>query len=154
MGTEIERKFLLKNDGWRRGAKGIFLRQGYLTTDPERSVRVRLAGSKGVLTIKGQSSGCVRSEFEYPIPAEDASVLLENLCLRPLIEKVRYPVEAGSRLWVIDEFAGENRGLVVAEIELGSPDETFELPEWIGEEVTHDFRYYNMSLVETPFSQW
>lgn len=154
MGTEIERKFLVQGEAWRRGAVGTALRQGYLSVDPDRTVRVRLAGTKGWLTIKGRQRGIERIEFEYPIPTEDAAVLLKEFCLRPLIEKTRYRVEAGGRVWEVDRFSGVNEGLVLAEIELESPDVEVDLPDWLGAEVSHDRRYTNSSLVAKPFTQW
>jgi len=154
MGTEIERKFLVHGEAWRRGAVGTVLKQGYLSVDPDRTVRVRLAGDRGWVTIKGRQRGIVRSEFEYPIPGEDAAVLLDQLCLRPLIEKTRYRVEFSGRVWEVDEFSGVNEGLILAEIELESPDATFERPDWLGTEVSHDGRYTNARLVTKPFSQW
>lgn len=154
MAQEIERKFLVGNDSWRSGASGIRFRQGYLSTDPQRTVRVRLEGDRGVLTIKGLSRGLSRAEFEYPIPAAEAAILLDTLCLRPLIEKTRYRVEHGGHLWEIDEFSGDNAGLVLAEVELSSEDEQVELPPWAGPEVSTDPRYYNANLVRHPFRSW
>lgn len=154
MAQEIERKFLVGNDSWRAGASGIRFRQGYLSTDPQRTVRVRLEGDRGMLTIKGLSRGLSRAEFEYPIPAAEAAILLDTLCLRPLIEKTRYRVEHGGHLWEIDEFSGDNAGLVLAEVELSSEDEQVELPPWAGPEVSTDPRYYNANLVLHPFSRW
>ncbi|WP_299426602.1 CYTH domain-containing protein [uncultured Meiothermus sp.] len=154
MGTETERKFLVRPSDWKKGAVGMVYRQGYLSTDKARTVRVRVAGEMGYLTIKGMAEGITRLEYEYPIPPTDASELLDQLCLRPLIEKTRYRIEVHGRVWEVDEFAGENQGLVVAEVELESPDHPLELPDWVGEEVTHDPRYLNASLVENPFSTW
>lgn len=154
MAKEIERKFLLGNDSWRPGAGGTLFRQGYLSTDPERTVRVRLEGERGVLTIKGLSRGISRAEFEYPIPAAEAAELLDTLCLQPLIEKTRYRVEHAGHLWEIDEFAGDNAGLVLAEVELASEDEALELPPWVGAEVSTDPRYFNANLVRHPFRSW
>lgn len=154
MAVEIERKFLVRSDDWRKGAVGTSYRQGYLTIDPERTVRVRIAGDKGFLTIKGKTEGMTRSEFEYPIPLAEASQLLDALCLRPLIEKIRYCVNYAGHLWEIDEFAGDNNGLILAEVELDSCDEQVELPPWAGEEVTEDHRYYNSSLSQTPYQSW
>jgi CYTH domain-containing protein len=154
MGTEIERKFLVAGQSWRAGAAGRVYRQGYLATDPDRTVRVRLVGEEGYLTIKGRAEGLVRAEFEYPIPAADAGEMLDRLCLRPLIEKTRYRVEHGGRVWEVDEFSGENRGLLLAEIELADPAERVDLPEWVGEEVSSDPRYYNANLVRHPFGRW
>lgn len=153
MGSEIERKFLVRGSGWKQGAIGQPYRQGYLSTDPLRTVRVRIAGKQAYLTIKGQSQGITRPEFEYAIPPADALQLLA-MCLWPLIEKTRYRVEHGTHVWEIDEFAGENSGLVVAEVELQSPHEAIELPDWVGEEVSDDPRYLNANLVKKPFSRW
>jgi adenylate cyclase len=154
MGKEIERKFLVKDDSWRRKATGTHYRQGYLASQPERSVRVRIAGAQGLLTIKGPSVGAGRDEFEYKIPLADATYLLNHLCEQPLIEKTRYEVPFNGHTWEVDVFDGENRGLVLAEIELSKEDEQFMLPPWIGGEVTHDSRYFNASLTKKPFSSW
>lgn len=154
MGTEIERKFLVRGDAWRAGATGEPYRQGYLTTDPDRTVRVRLAGEHGYLTVKGRSQGIARTEFEYPIPAADAHALLDGLCLRPLIDKIRYRVDHAGREWTVDEFGGENQGLVLAEVELDDAAQEVPLPPWAGEEVSDDPRYYNASLVRLPFRKW
>lgn len=154
MGQEIERKFLVRSMGWKVGAVGIPYRQGYLCRQEARTVRVRIAGDEAYLTIKGQALGIARLEYEYPIPLAEASELLDRLCLKPLIEKTRYRIEYRGRVWEVDEFSGENQGLVVAEVELESPDQPLELPDWVGEEVTHDPRYLNANLVEYPFSRW
>jgi len=154
MGREIERKFLVRNDGWRQGTEGLRLRQGYLSTDPARVVRVRVAGKKGHLTVKGRSSGAVRAEYEFPIPAAEAEEILDLLCLRPLIEKTRHRVVFAGKLWEVDVFERENRGLVLAEVELGEEGEEVELPPWAGEEVTGDERYENASLVANPYERW
>lgn len=154
MGVEIERKFLVAGDGWRLGAEGLAYRQGYLTTDPDRTVRVRLAGDRGYLTVKGRPQGLVRAEFEYPIPPDDAHALLDRLCLKPLIEKTRYRVAHGGRVWEVDEFHGENEGLVVAEVELDDATAAVDLPGWVGREVSSDPRYSNASLVARPFTRW
>ena len=154
MGEEIERKFLVHGERWRDGATGTLYRQGFLSTEPERTVRVRVAGERGWITVKGRTAGARRAEFEYEIPAADAREMLDTLCKRPLIEKVRYTVRAGGHVWEIDVFQGDNAGLVVAEIELEAEDEAFEKPSWIGDEVTEDPRYFNSSLVEHPYSAW
>ncbi|MEJ2199846.1 MAG: CYTH domain-containing protein [Desulfuromonadaceae bacterium] len=154
MALEIERKFLVRNDSWRYGATGTDYRQGYLTCDPERTVRVRIAGERAFLTIKGKTTGMARSEFEYAIPPAEAAELLDQLCLRPLIEKTRYLVGHGGKTWEVDEFRGDNRGLVLAEIELDFPDEEIELPPWIAREVTADPRYFNSSLSRNPYKNW
>lgn len=152
MATEIERKFLVKNDSWKSTAKGSLYRQGYLCTQP--TVRVRIAGDKSFLTIKGPSRGIARAEYEYSIPLEEASEMLDHLCQKPLIEKIRYTLEYAGHTWEVDEFMGENAGLVVAEVELENSDSTLELPDWVGEEVSHDARYYNANLVKMPYSRW
>lgn len=154
MPQEIERKFLVVGDGWREKAVGTSFRQGFLSTEPERTVRVRLAGSRGSITIKGKTVGARRDEFEYEIPAEHAQQMLDTLCKRPLIEKIRYRLPLGRHIWEIDVFEGENAGLVVAEIELATEDEAFEKPAWAGEEVTEDPRYFNSSLVAAPYKTW
>jgi len=154
MAQEIERKFLTRNDNWKQGLQGKLFRQGYLSSAKERTVRVRLVEDKGWLTIKGLTKGISRQEFEYSIPADDASELLENLCERPLIEKTRYLLEDQGVCWEIDEFHGENAGLVVAEIELESENQDFPRPDWLGDEVSDDPRYFNSSLIRHPFSQW
>lgn len=155
MGVEIERKFLLCSDAWRRDAdEGTLFHQGYLSTTPERVVRIRQMGERAVLTIKGKGSGIARPEFEYEIPLVDAQVMLHQLCLQPTIEKQRHLLRAGRHTWEIDVFAGENLGLVVAEIELSSASEAFERPPWLGEEVTHDSRYLNSNLIANPFRSW
>lgn len=154
MGEEIERKFLVVGDGWRNTAEAEPLRQGFLSTEPERTVRVRLAGSQGSLTVKGKTIGARRQEFEYGIPGVDAQRMLDTLCQRPLIEKVRYRLRIGRHIWEVDVFEGENAGLVIAEVELESEDEAFEKPDWAGEEVTDDARYFNSNLVAKPFRTW
>jgi adenylate cyclase len=155
MGQEIERKYLVTNDNWRRHAgPGTLYVQGYLSVDPERSVRVRIAGGKAALTVKGEATSSTRDEFEYPIPEEDADRMLNNICIRPFIEKTRYVIQDGKLKWEIDEFSAENRGLIIAEVEL--KDELMEIvtPDWLGEEVTGDPRYFNINLVKHPYSEW
>jgi adenylate cyclase len=154
MGTEIERKFLVISDEWRSLGSGVAYAQGYLVTEVERTVRVRIAGTQGFITIKGATQGISRAEFEYEIPIEDARTLLENLCDRPWIQKTRYKIYADGLLWEVDEFAGENQGLILAEVELQAAEQAIALPAWIGAEVSHDSRYYNANLVKFPFSQW
>jgi len=154
MATEIERKFLTISDEWRENAKGILYVQGYLSIDKDRTVRVRIAGDQGYITIKGASEGASRSEFEYKIPAADARDMLDKLCLSGIIEKTRYKVPFGGLTWEVDEFAGENKGLIVAEVELPSADTKVTLPPWAGQEVTTDPRYYNSALSKTPYSKW
>jgi CYTH domain-containing protein len=159
MGVEIERKFLLADSSWKRGARGLALRQAYLSTDPDRTVRVRVAEieageHRGWLTIKGRSNGPVRAEYEYPIPADQASAMIDTLCLEPGIEKVRYRVDHQGDVWEIDEFSGANAGLVLAEIELDAADQQFSIPTWLGMEVTDDPRYTNAQLSRHPFIGW
>ena len=151
---EIERKFLVSGEAWRETAEGTRYRQGFLSTEPERTVRVRVAGPRGSITVKGKNVGARRAEFEYEIPVADAERMLDTLCQRPLIEKVRYTLAAGPHTWEIDVFEGSNAGLVVAEIELSSEDEAFEKPEWVGDEVTDDPRYFNSNLVANPYETW
>jgi adenylate cyclase len=153
MGVEIERKFLLAGDAWRSLGEPLLLRQGYLSSDRDRVVRVRVEGDQAYLTIKGKSVGATRGEWEYPIPLVDANELLA-LCEQPLIEKFRRRIEFAGNVWEVDEFLGANQGLVVAEIELASEDQAFERPDWIGAEVTHDPRYFNSALARHPFSAW
>ena len=153
MGMEIERKFLLKNDDWRSLGTPVRYAQGYLATDSERTVRVRIAGTKAFLTIKGLSKGFSRKEFEYAIPVDEATEMLQ-LCAFPAIEKYRTKVLFDGKIWEIDEFEGENKGLIVAEIELNSEDETFAVPAWIGQEVTGDVRYFNSCIAQHPYKNW
>lgn len=154
MAKEIERKFLVKDDRFKALGNGEHIRQGFLSTDKERVVRVRIRGGKAWLTVKGMSAGATRAEFEYSIPLRDATYLLDRLCLRPTIEKYRYLAPHAGFTWEVDEFLGDNEGLVLAEIELPSENTPFELPDWIGEEVTGDPRYYNSNLVSHPFKSW
>ena len=154
MGVEIERKFLLTGEAWRTLGQPVLLRQGYLSSDPERTVRVRIEGEQGTLTIKGLSVGATRGEWEYPIAVEDAAELLDRLCQQPIIEKYRRRIDFAGNVWEVDEFLGANAGLVVAEIELASEQQAFDKPDWIGEEVTYDRRYFNSSLIRHPFSGW
>ena len=155
MSIEIERKFLVADESWRAAASpGMRYRQGYLSTDPSNSVRVRVSGDKAWLNVKSATVGIARREYEYGIPAADAHEILEELCVKPIIEKTRFVVEHAGHAWEVDVFEGENSGLVVAEIELQSVDEAFALPTWAGEDVTGDVRYHNQRLVEHPYSRW
>lgn len=154
MGKEIERKYLVKGDSWRAGAKGKHYRQGYLSTVKERTVRVRTAGDKGYITVKGITVGDSRSEYEYEIPLSDANEMLDNLAEKPIIEKTRYRIPQGDVTWEIDEFEGENKGLIVAEVELKDEDQKVDLPDWIGKEVSNDPRYFNANLVAHPYTKW
>ena len=154
MAQEIERKFLLRTDGWRGLAPGRAYVQGYLAGDEACSVRVRIAENTAALTIKSATVGACRHEFEYAIPLADARQMLDLLAGKPLIEKTRYTIEHKGFYWEIDEFHGTNQGLIVAEIELEHADQAFEKPAWIGEEVTGDPRYYNANLARVPYSAW
>ncbi len=155
MGTEIERKFLVATRDWRDAAVSrTRIRQGFLSTEPERTVRVRLTNDTAELTIKGITVDAQRAEYEYSIPPADAAEMLDGICKPGLIEKTRYRVPHAGHIWEVDVFQGANAGLIVAEIELASADEAFELPDWIGEEVTGDPRYYNASLVHHPYPDW
>ncbi len=155
MGTEIERKFLLKDDAWRESADGgTRFRQGYLVGSKHASVRVRIEGERANINIKGATLGVRRQEYEYPIPLEEARELLDTLCERPQIDKTRYLIHYGQHEWEVDVFHGANEGLVVAEIELGHEDEPFERPPWLGDEVSDDPRYYNVCLTKHPYSEW
>lgn len=154
MAQEIERKFLVTDFSWRQSAKGTLYRQGYLPTQNRTTVRVRVVGDRGYLTIKGATNGVSRQEFEYEIPLADAEAMLVDLCAPPLIEKWRYRLNVGSHLWEVDEFLGENAGLVLAEVELSSESEAFDLPPWVGAEVSHDIRYYNSNLAKQPYRTW
>ena len=153
MGQEIERKFLVREDAW-KASEGTKIRQGYLRNEIEGTVRVRIKGERGFLTIKGRSKGISRLEFEYEIPVTDAIQILDELCVKPLIKKVRYEVGFGGFTWEIDEFLGENVGLVVAEIELEEEGQAFPRPDWLGKEVSGDYRYHNASLVRYPYRMW
>jgi adenylate cyclase len=156
MALEIERKFLVKNDSWRAGAsEGTFYRQAYLSVDKRRAVRVRTTGGKGFISVKSQEEGSiVRREFEYEIPLRDAEEMIQSLCELPPVDKIRYLVEEAGMTWEIDVFQEANDGLVIAEIELESEDQPFRLPEWGGDEVTHDEKYLNVNLYLHPFREW
>ncbi len=153
MGIEIERKFLVVGEDWKHGASPQLLSQGYLNRDKQRTVRVRIADQQAWLTVKGVSQGALRAEFEYPIPLDDARQLMA-LCDGPRVEKYRWRVPQGALVWEVDEFVGDNAGLVVAEIELSSEEQTFDKPAWVGAEVTHDPRYFNSSLASRPYRSW
>ncbi|MBE9129687.1 CYTH domain-containing protein [Coleofasciculus sp. LEGE 07081] len=155
MATEIERKFLVKGEQWRDFAtEGKVYRQGYIPTENNTTVRVRLVGEQGYLTLKGPRIGVSRSEYEYSIPAQDAREMLDNFCQRPLIEKTRYKIALRGLLWEVDEFVGENEGLILAEVELTDENQAIELPDWIGQDVSDESRYYNANLVQYPYNKW
>lgn len=158
MAQEIERKYLLTDESWRASVtESVQIRQGYLTTmagGARASVRVRVSGSSAFLNIKSMTLGIARDEFEYPIPLDDAQHMLDHLCSGAVIDKWRHHVHFGGLLWEIDEFLGANGGLIVAEVELDSTDQAVMLPSWAGAEVSDDPRYYNVSLVQSPYTQW
>ena len=152
--TEIERKFLVRGDGWRGKGFAVKYRQGYIARTQDRTVRVRLAGERGELNIKYRSGTISRREFEYEIPADEAQALLDGLDPAEVIEKTRHTFEELGSTWEVDEFEGANAGLVIAEIELGSEDQPFERPAWLGKEVSRISRYFNAELSRMPYSQW
>jgi len=155
MGVEIERKFLLKDKSWRDNADtGTRFCQGYLSEDGPGSVRVRIEGDRANINIKSATLDMSRLEYEYSIPLSDAEQLLQDICIKPLIEKTRYHVHVHGKLWEVDVFEGDNAGLTVAEVELQSKDESIVLPDWVAEEVTSDKRYYNVCLVKHPYKDW
>lgn len=154
MANETERKFLVRNQEFKSLGKKHYIHQGFLSTDKERVVRIRILDENAFITVKGKNAGATRAEFEYDIPLDDARFMLENLCLKPTIEKYRYNVSYEGFTWEVDDFLGENAGLMVAEIELESADQEFLRPDWIGEEVTDDPRYYNANLVKNPYRNW
>jgi len=155
MGIEVERKFLVKSDAWRgREESQVHIMQGYLANNAGLTVRARVKGENAFLTIKGSTQGISRAEYEYQIPVEDAESMLKDLAIFPPVDKVRHRIRVGDHVWELDVFAGENQGLVMAEVELGSEDESFEMPEWAGDEVSSDPRYYNVNLARNPFRHW
>lgn len=154
MATEIERKFLVTSDAYKAEGKRSYFRQGYLNTEAERTIRVRIADEKAYLTIKGKNKGISRAEFEYEIPEADAEQMLNTLALPTIIEKYRYRIEYEGKTWEVDEFLGDNAGLVLAEIELESESESFLLPAWLGQEVSEDARYFNSMLSQNPYINW
>lgn len=153
MGREIERKYLV-TAAWVPQGEGTHFQQGYLSSQKERVVRVRIEGDRAKLTIKGVTTGVTRAEFEYDLPLEDARILLDQLCERPLIDKHRHVERHGGHTWEIDVFHGDNDGLVLAEVELASEDEAVALPPWAGPEVSGDPRYFNSNLLKTPYKSW
>lgn len=155
MGIEIERKFLIINDSWRSLGLGKVYKQGYIATAGKMTtIRVRIIGEEAYLTIKSKTEGISRNEFEYPIPLEDAQMMLDTLCDRPLIEKIRYKINYDNLLWEVDEFQGENQGLIIAEVELENESQSINIPDWVGKEVSHDPRYYNVNLAKHPYQIW
>ena len=155
MALEIERKFLICSDEWRtQVTHRELLRQGYLSSGSQCSIRARVAGEQAWLNLKARRSGMTRLEFEYPIPVADANEILDELAQGPILEKYRHLIPAGEYVWEVDEFLGANAGLIVAEIELPSETAQFERPSWLGEEVTEDERYYNFNLAQKPYTEW
>jgi adenylate cyclase len=155
MATEIERKFLVNGDSWRDAVLSQErIMQGYLANNQNATVRVRVKGAHAFLTIKGAAQGISRSEYEYPIPVEDAEAMLAELAVSPAIDKVRYRVRHGDQVWELDVFAGDNAGLVMAELELEHEDQPYDRPDWAGTEVSGDPRYYNVNLARHPYKHW
>ena len=154
MGIEIERKFLVDVNKLPTLNNGYKIKQGYIQTVDRTTVRVRIRDKEAFLTLKGKNVGASRLEFEYPIPLEDANDMLTNLCQTSFIEKTRYLVKHEGHVWEVDIFEGSNKGLVVAEVELGSENETFSLPNWVTKEVTDDMRYFNSNLILNPYTKW
>lgn len=162
MGTEIERKYLVKKAEWRSQKQNLENQfpdlgerycQGYIPTINKTTVRLRIIGNQGYITIKSPTIGHTRAEFEYPIPVKDAQEMLDSLCLKPLIEKFRYKIKIDDLIWEVDEFLGENEGLIIAEVELQNEDQEITIPSWIEREVA-DKKYFNSYLVKHPYSQW
>lgn len=153
MAIETERKFLL-NYLPAPLMDGSLICQGYMVNSKQMVIRVRLSGDRAFLTIKGETCNASRKEYEYPVPYQDAKQMLQAFCKKPFIEKTRYQIEHKGFKWIIDQFSGDNLGLVVAEIELESLDQEFEKPDWLGKDVTHDPRYYNSNLIKSPYSGW
>ena len=153
MPKEIERKFLVVSDEYKSSPRKYY-KQGYLSVEPDKTVRVRVVGDKGFLTVKGRNNSISRTEYEYEIPVADANDMLDNLVKTGVIEKWRYVCVVDGKKWEVDEFLGDNAGLVVAEIELQSEDEPFTKPAWAGDEVSGDARYYNSSLSQNPYKNW
>ena len=156
MPKEIERKFLVNLSEIALPDKKEDIKQGYfpIADNVKTELRIRVKGSNASLTIKGENKGAVRSEYEYAIPINEAVEMLEDMCQKPFIDKTRYEISVGKHIWEIDIFHGENKGLVIAEIELSEESDKFDLPGWVGEEVTNDPRYYNSNLLLNPYRKW
>lgn len=154
MAQEIERKFLVIGDNWRSLGQRVLCRQGYIPTADARTVRIRVVGQQGYLTLKGPTTGVTRHEFEYPIPYDEAMVILDTLCDHPLVEKWRTPINLDGLIWEVDEFLGANRGLILAEVELAQEDQALKYPSWLGPEVSHDGRYFSANLARYPYTTW
>jgi len=154
LALEIERRFLVGDPAFLDDLQGTYFKQGYIEGRNRSAARIRLVGARALLTLKGATRGLVRSEYEYEIPTQDAREMLEELCEKPLVEKMRYEVEFAGNTWEVDVFYGDNEGLLMAEIELGHAEQVFDKPPWLGEEVSDDPRYFNSSLVRNPYKQW
>ncbi|NOX48398.1 MAG: CYTH domain-containing protein [Chlorobi bacterium] len=154
MAKEIERKFLVLNNDYKKQSEGILYKQGFLNTQKERVVRIRLVGNKGYLTVKGITRNISRCEYEYEIPFDEAEHMLNEICEKPIISKLRYKIPMGNFIWEVDEFLNDNKGLVIAEIELEREDQEFPKPSWLGKEVSGDPKYYNANLVRFPYLKW
>lgn len=154
MAIEIERKYLIDLEKLGILKNGNKIKQGYITTNKDAVVRVRVKNNKGYLTIKGSNIGVSRLEFEYEIPLVEANEILDKLCQKPIIDKTRYIIDIHNHIWEVDIFHGDNEGLVIAEVELKDENEHIEFPLWIKEEVTGDIKYYNSNLMKYPYSQW
>ena len=150
---EIERKFLVINDAYKSGTPH-YIAQGYICSEEDRVVRIRIKKDKAYISIKNATIGFARNEYEYEIPVADAEAMLHNTCQQPIIKKTRYILEHEGQTWEVDEFHGDNEGLVIAEIELSDKNQEFNKPEFIGEEVTNDPRYYNACLFKNPYKNW
>lgn len=154
MALEIEKKYLVDTSLLKLPGEGERIKQGYIPCEGKTVVRVRVKGSNAFLTLKGSNRGAVRTEFEYPIPVEDALAMMDELCQGPKIEKIRYLIPYGEHQWEVDFFEGDNQGLIVAEVELSEEEEEVELPNWVTQEVTGDAKYYNSNLLDNPFIKW
>ena len=154
MSTEIERKFLTQSSEWKSCGIRKFYRQGYLSINKNRTIRIRVVEDKGFMTIKSAPIGFTRNEFQYQIPFDDAIEIINSLCEKPIIEKYRTSIKINEVTWEVDEFLGDNAGLIIAEIELNDEKQKVALPDWIGEEITNDYRYSNSNLVKHPFKDW
>ncbi len=151
---EVERKYIVKDESFKKISQSVLYKQGYLSVNADAVVRIRVIGRRAYITIKGRGTGITRTEYEYEIPDSDANEMLDTLCQKPIIQKYRYKVPHEGFIWEVDEFIGENEGLVVAEIELEDEKQVFTEPDFVGAEVTHDARYYNSNLVNNPYKNW
>lgn len=154
MAKEIERKFIIDISQLGELKSGVEIKQGYISTTDNSTVRIRLSGDKAFLTLKGENTGTARSEFEYEIPVNDANEILAELCSGPIIEKTRYLVEHSAHTWEVDIFRGDNEGLIIAEVEMQSENERVDIPAWVTKEVTCQAKYYNSNILNNPFKNW